>query len=228
VVTPPVVTPPAAPGALDPRPIVVARTPGFEASNVGQRNAVRVFFSEPVSNVSRSTFQLRTGPVLGGGTPVAARSLSYDPITYSATFVPLTPLAPGTRYTAIVRNGIVDAAGQPLIASAWSFNTAPRPSVVQRTPAAGSTRVNRGSNIAARFSEAVSGLNAAQFGLRNSATGARTLAVVSYNPLTRVATLNPVGTLRPNTSYTATLATGIHDVDGNAINATSWTFRTGA
>ena len=49
---------------------------------------------------------------------------------------------------------------------------------------------------------------------------------MSYNPLTRVATLNPNATLTADRVYTVTL-TGIRDVAGNTMAATTWSFTTG-
>jgi hypothetical protein len=49
---------------------------------------------------------------------------------------------------------------------------------------------------------------------------------VSYNPLTRVATLNPNATLPADRPYTATLS-GVRDAAGNTMATTTWTFTTG-
>ena len=49
---------------------------------------------------------------------------------------------------------------------------------------------------------------------------------MSYNPLTRVATLNPSVTLTADRLYTATLS-GVRDLAGNTMATSTWTFTTG-
>jgi hypothetical protein len=54
---------------------------------------------------------------------------------------------------------------------------------------------------------------------------------VTYNALTRVATLNPTANLAADTRYTATLTGGaaaIRDAAGNTLATSSWTFTTAA
>ena len=54
-------------------------------------------------------------------------------------------------------------------------------------------------------------------------------AVVSYDPATRRATLNPSANLAPGTRYTVGLAgsaTGIRDAAGNPFRTVTWTFTT--
>lgn len=75
------------------------------------------------ATVNSSTFTLRDG----SGNPVAG-SVSYDPATMTATFVPASDLAYGTQYTATLATGIADHAGNHLAADyAWGFTTAPQP-----------------------------------------------------------------------------------------------------
>jgi hypothetical protein len=53
---------------------------------------------------------------------------------------------------------------------------------------------------------------------------------VTYDAITRAATLNPTDSLAADTRYTATLTGGpsaIRDIAGNALATTTWTFLTG-
>jgi hypothetical protein len=100
--------------------------------------------------------------------------------------------------------------------------------VSARTPASGATGILVGSNVTASFSEAVQGVAVTTMTLRSSA-GAAVAAVVTYDPATRRATLNPNANLARGTRYTATLtggATGIRDMAGNPLTTTSWSFTT--
>ena len=144
-----------------------------------------------------------------------------------ATFDPKAPLSADTRYTASVTSAIKDAAGLALPATSWTFTTGPAPALTARTPGANATGVARSAAVTATFSEPVTGIGAAAFTLRNARTGAAVAATVSYNRTTRVATLDPSGTLAADTRYTASLSTAVKDAGGNPLPATTWTFTTG-
>lgn len=98
------------------------------------------------------------------------------------------------------------------------------PSVTVRTPAVLATGVSRVNNIRAKFNMGVTGVSSRSFTLRTKA-GVAVPAVVTYNSLTRFATLNPVRTLAADTTYIATLGTGIKA--GMALTLTRWSFTTG-
>jgi hypothetical protein len=102
------------------------------------------------------------------------------------------------------------------------------PTVTARTPAVNAVVQSQLTNVTATFSEAVqpATITTATFTLRAGAA-APVPATVTYDPATRVATLNPAATLAAGTRYTATLAAGVRDVSGNALVATSWSFSTG-
>ncbi|MDP9456906.1 MAG: Ig-like domain-containing protein [Actinomycetota bacterium] len=100
------------------KPAVVGRTPA--ANSVGRAigtNATAVF-NEPVTGVSGATFTLRRGTV--GVSAV----VSYNAATKTATLNPSRNLLRNTLYTATLKSGIKDAAGNPLTQVSWSFRTA--------------------------------------------------------------------------------------------------------
>ena len=51
--------------------------------------------------------------------------ISYNPTTRVMTFNPTVNLGANTQYTVRLRAGITDAAGNPLVATQWSFITGP-------------------------------------------------------------------------------------------------------
>jgi hypothetical protein len=105
------------------------------------------------------------------------------------------------------------------------------PTVSSTSPVAGVTGVPVTSSIRAAFSEPVNPgtVNSATFELRN-AGGTLVAASVSYNPLTREATLQSNVALVYSSGYTATVrggVNGIRDASGNALAVDySWTFTT--
>ena len=87
-------------------------------------------FSEPIAadTVSTTTFELRDA-----SNNLVTGSVSYDALTFRATFTPSATLAYSSTYTATVKGGssdprIKDAAGNALAANmSWSFTTSAAP-----------------------------------------------------------------------------------------------------
>jgi hypothetical protein len=158
--------------------------------------------------------------------------VTYSAITRVATLTSVAPLIADSTYTLSLTSAIQDAAGNPLTAKTWTFITGPAPVVTARTPAVNAVGVSRTANITATFSEAVAGLPVAaaasgNFTIRRTSNGVAFPSVVSYSAATRVATLNPTGTLLARTQYTVTLSSGITDTAGNLLAPVSWSFTTG-
>jgi Bacterial Ig-like domain len=225
----PITPPPPPPPAGDTvAPSVASRSPLPGATAVAGGANVTVGFSEPVTGIDSSTFTL-TGP----GGPVPA-TVSYDAALEVATVLPSAPLAAGTAYTVALTGSVSDAAGNRLTPTSWTFTTlAPpqptdmvAPSTTSHTPTSGAKQVNRAANVTAAFSEPVTGLSTTSMTVKTN-KGITVPAAVTYNPTTRVATLDPAATLAKRTRYTATLTNGITDIAGNKLSTQSWTFTTG-
>jgi IgA Peptidase M64/Bacterial Ig-like domain len=210
-------------------PTLVDRTPAAGGTAVGRTSNVTATFSEAVTGVSVKTFTLKNAMTGAAVTGTVARNGT----TNQWIFDPGVTLAADTRYRATLTGGataIRDSAGNPLTTTSWAFTTGPRPLVATRTPAPGSTAVGRASNISATFSEAVSGVTASTFTLRNAATGAVVTGTVARDATTNRWILNPGVNLVSTTRYTATLIGGpaaIRDSAGNPLVTTSWSFTTG-
>ncbi|HET9252373.1 MAG TPA: Ig-like domain-containing protein [Candidatus Eisenbacteria bacterium] len=205
-------------------PAVSAVTPLSGATQVGTGVNVTATFSEAVApaSVSASTFTVE-GP---GGAVAGTVSLS-GPI---ATFDPLAPLADGTTYTARVTTGVEDLAANALASDfTWSFSTAApdtaAPTVGSVTPADGARLVSLTANVTATFSESVdpASVTSATFALSDSTGSVSGDMSISGATIT----LNPASSLAALTDYTATLTTGIRDLDGNTLQEDHvWTFET--
>jgi Domain of unknown function (DUF4082)/Bacterial Ig-like domain/Bacterial Ig domain len=105
------------------------------------------------------------------------------------------------------------------------------PTVTVTSPPGGTAGVGGTANVTATFSEALNAttVNSTTFELRD-AGNALVAAVVTYDAVTRVATLNPTPTLTPAATYTATVKGGatdprVKDAAGNALAANvTWSF----
>ena len=93
------------------------------------------------------------------------------------------------------------------------------------SPAANSTTVLVTANVTASFREAVTGASGSSFTLTGPG-GVTVDAVFSYDPVTRVATLDPIDPLAAATTYTATVTSAVEDLAGNPFAARTWSFTT--
>lgn len=101
-------------------PVVIARSPN--PGGVAQtKGTVTATFDEAVENVTATTFVLRDED----GVPLESE-VTWDPTTLTATLHPVSPLTIARLYTAKLRSGITDLAGNRLTAVAWSFTTSAR------------------------------------------------------------------------------------------------------
>jgi hypothetical protein len=220
-----------------PRPTVISASTASGATGVaiGTTTTLTPFkttFSEAVTGLP-TTAAATTNYTLKQGSTLVASKVVYDPTTRVATLTPDAPLVSDKTYTLSLSSAIKDVAGNTLTAKTWNFITGPRPTVTAKTPASGATGVSRTANITATFSEDVIGIPttaaaASTFSIKQTATGTAFASAASYDSTTRVATLNPTGTLLANTEYTVTLTSGVKDVAGNPLNALTWIFTTGA
>ncbi len=104
-------------------PTPIAFTPANLSTDVPIAGPISVTFSEPMRNATlTSSFTLRktTGNVVVPG--------SVTVVSNTATFVPTTPLAVSTQYTAAVSTEARDVAGNALVPGvAWTFTTEAAP-----------------------------------------------------------------------------------------------------
>ena len=186
-------------------------------------------FSEAVTGVSGTTFQLRLGTTPGATLIPAV--VSYNALTRVATLNPSVTLTADRVYTATL-SGIRDLAGNTMATSTWTFTTGPAPTITATTPVAGATGVLRNSNVTATFSEAITGFTVAgTVRIDRVSTGVQVASAITFNTTTRVLTINPGASLLANTQYRVTITggtTGVRDLAGNPLTTRTWTFTTGA
>jgi hypothetical protein len=213
----------------DPVPVTVVSTlPISGAGDVGGSVKPRATFSKALnaSTISTNTFTL-AGP--SGG---VAGTVSYDPVSFQATFTPNAALAPGS-YTARLDSSIT-ATDDATMATpfAWSFSvpaSIPPPSVTTMSPASGATAILRSTTVTAAFSRSMDPATLTSSTFTLSGPSGAVAATVTYDGPSQVATLTPNSLLTSNTTYTATVTTGAKAADGTSPTAaTTWSFTTAA
>ena len=168
------------------------------------------------------------------GTPVVG-AVGYDTITrlVTLTLPPGSTLPPDVLCTATVSSTVKDMAGFALGSDyAWTFTTGviadvTAPTVVETINDNGATGVSINTRVGATFSKDVepTSINVSTFGFMQGATiVAGTVSSSGAN-----AVFSPSAPLSPNTTYTATLTTGVMDLAGNAMASPYvWSWTTGA
>jgi hypothetical protein len=217
-------------------PTVISTIPVNAATGVPLNQIVSATFSEPMNpaTINGATFTL-TGP---GATAVSGL-LTYVSIGNTLTFTPSANLAPSTLYTATIKTGAQDLAGNALASNyVWTFTTgtstaATAPELVSTVPANAATGVPLNQAVSATFSEAMNPLTITTATLQLSGPGGTAIAgTVSYDAINFIATFTPTAPLIANSNYIATITSGATDLTGNPLGTTGapnpWHFTTGA
>jgi hypothetical protein len=208
-------------------PTVSAVAPAASAASVAINSNVTATFSEEMApaTIIAANFTLAAGATAVTGV------VSYSGTV--ATFNPASDLAYNTVYTATVKTGATDLAGNALAANkVWTFTTGTMPdttapTVASTVPAASATGVSVYEDVTATFSEDMDAATIVAANFTLAAGASAVSGVVSYTGT--VASFNPGSALAYNTVYTATVTTGAKDLAGNAMaQAKVWTFTTSA
>ncbi len=207
-------------------PVVTFTDPADKAVTVPGGAAVDVAFNEAMDP---ATLTATTFTVTAGTTAVPG-AVTYAGL--AATFTPAAALAADTLYTATVTTGAKDPAGIALAADhVWTFTTAALPdatppTVVFTDPTNQATGVSPSIQIQAGFSEDMdcATLDAATFTLVQGVVPV--LGAVTCVGST--ATFAPAGPLTGSPTFTATLTTGVKNLNGDALAQDYvWSFETG-
>ncbi len=98
-------------------PTVVSTNPAGSANQVAVNTTVQTIFSEDLDSSTINASNFVINPVISG-------TVSYDKTTRTAIFAPSANLAYNTTYTATLKSGVKDLAGNPMAADySWSFTT---------------------------------------------------------------------------------------------------------
>jgi hypothetical protein len=149
---------------------------------------------------------------------VEAAPPTYGPASKKAILDPVKELEKGAIYTATLLRGVKTSAGNALPADKkWSFATAPSerlasspPTINSFEPTKEAKAVPVTTNIEATFSDDIdpSTITAETFTLSKKRDKSHTVkvdATVTYEPVSKKATLNPDADLEAGATYTATL-----------------------
>ncbi|MCA9133655.1 MAG: DUF4082 domain-containing protein, partial [Planctomycetales bacterium] len=203
-------------------PTLSSQTPNAGASSVSPSIQPSAVFSEDI-RASVSQFELRDS---GGG--LVAASVQYDSNLRKLSLIPDQSLLLDEIYS-VSLSGVQDLAGNAAAAISWSFSTGNTqgdtvpPTLASHQPASGAVDIAINTTVLATFSEPIQPATLS-FVLRDASNNV-VGASVSYNNVTREATLSPNLPLADYSTYTATVS-GAMDIAGNKMQPVSWTFTT--
>jgi len=212
-------------------PTVISTFPSDGAVQVAFDAGIQIVFSEAMDSatINGTTVKVRAGASEVTGTIICA----YDTVT----FIPANNWDSDTTYTVTIlggSSGPKDMAGHPLEVDytfMFSTQTTPNypPSVLSTIPVNGAAGVSVDTTVAATFSKGVTNVTSATF--RLSAGTYQVPGTVTKNELVvdnSVWMFVPASPLSHGVTYTASVTTGVTDLDGNPLPADyKWTFTTG-
>ncbi len=206
-------------------PTVSLTDPVDGAIGVAENVRVHAAFSK---GMDASTLNAATFTLESSGKKVTS-TVTYAGTT--ATLVPAGTLATGALYKATITTGAKDFQGTALSADyVWTFTTrdAPdteAPMVTFTDPAGNDVAVPTGTKIRAAFDEAMNPATIDSETFTVTRAGVPVDGVVAYG--NQIATFVPSSALAANSTFTATITTGVEDVAGNALAIHyQWSFST--
>jgi len=219
--------------------LVTSVSPAADAPKVGTNVKVTATFNRAMDASTIDTFSFVVGAV--DETPIPG-TVTFDEASRTAIFTPLdgNKFAAERKYQARITTAVKDQNGMGLAnAFVWSFTTGlvqdnAAPLVSSTNPHNGDTGVPRKRTLSATFNEAIdpTTINGDTFYLveTDDDDAVKIPGVVSYLPGTKTAFFDPESDLGINTSYTATITSGVKDltIEGNAlVEDEAWSFVTG-
>ena len=204
------------------QPLISLTSPSDGATGIARTAPIVAIFDQAMDKPSaQAAFSLKRtsdGAVVGG-------TLSW--YGNALIFLPSSPLANATSYTATVSTTAKDVAGNPLpAAKSWRFTTTTQPLISSTSPSDGATEMVPNSLVSASFDAVMDKPSAqAAFSLKRTSDGAAVSGSLSWNG--NILIFKPNSDLAGNTQYTATVSAAAKDQAGNPLPAAkTWRFTT--
>jgi len=206
-------------------PLVSGTINANGATNVPVNTKIAATFTEGMNPLTITNANYTLNETVSG--IAVAGTVSYSGV--SATFVPLSHLAPDTRYTITIKGGVggvTDLAGNPLArnftigwTTAAALDTTP-PLVLGTIHANGATNVAINTKIGAAFSEGMDPLTITNvnFTVKETVSGTAVAGILGFSGVNAV--FIPLRNLTPATNYTVTIkggGGGVSDLAGNLM-----------
>ena len=207
-------------------PIVTGTIPEDGALNVPLNQTISATFNE-LMNTSTITAVSFT---VSGIAPIQGTISFVNSATITtAIFTPTSPLLNNTTYTGRITTAVKDENGNAMQSDyVWSFSTGNtiNPVVILTNPNNGATNVPLNKVITATFNQTMdpSTFTSTTFTLKNGVVN----VPVTFSFSGNMVRFTPIAALLTNTTYTATITTGVKNLAGNSLLTNYvWSFSTG-
>lgn len=219
--------------AANTAPAVTSTSPADESIEVATNQRVTARFSEPMAIATLDTTSFTVAGL--SGAPVIG-TVSFDDTIDTATFTANSSFSASTPYQATITTGALSKNGNALTSDfVWQFTTGTTadvtaPEVTATAPSDGAVDVPLNRDVAVTFSEDLdpTTVTSETFVVTDANSDQITGEVSVIGQTT--ALFEPTNNFQANTTYTATLSTGIADLANPAnVLATAyvWTFTSG-
>lgn len=212
-------------------PTVIAFVPPTGTANAPTDDKLNLTYSKVMTPSDFVASNITLNPAVVSTTLCGTPSFTYGGNT--ATFTPPALLTASTQYTATLASGFSDLAANALQQNfEWTFATgtstsATVPAVVSTTPANAATSAALNGGINATFNEPIDPVTVTTSTFTVSTGGVNLVGTVYGNGT--IATFVPFTNLTAGATYTATLSTGVRDLNGHQLPSVYvWTFTAGA
>jgi hypothetical protein len=204
-------------------PVVESTSPADQAINIPLNQVITATLNENMdpATFTNASFIVQGAAAVNGKVTVSGKT---------ATFTPTANLATNTTYTAIIKTSVKDLTGNALQSNyVWTFSTGAtiKPTVITTNPTPNASNVAINKTVQADFNMSMNHatLNVNTFTLKLGSTVVP--GTVSDNGTTVF--FDSTANLESNTEYTATISTGVKNIQGTAIAADYvWKFTTGS
>ena len=208
-------------------PEVSSTIPADGALNVPLNQVISATFNE-VMNTSTIT---ATSFTVSGFAPIQG-SITFTNTATSTTaiFTPAVALLNNTTYTGRITSAVKDENGNAMQTDyVWSFSTGNtiNPIVISTDPINGATNVALNKVVSATFNQTMNPatFTPTTFTLKNGVVN----IPVTFSFTGNIVKFTPVSPLVINTTYTATITTGVKNIAGNSLLSNYvWSFTTGS
>lgn len=207
---------------------IISTSPSKSATAVSVNSSVVATFSE---KMDAATINAATFTLAGADESALTGEVSLDANSNTVMFKPSSSLTNSVVYTATITTAVKSVAGKVLANNyVWTFTSGTTadttaPTVTTTNPVNNATGVALNKTISVVFDEPLNpaSVKSSSFKVTDGASAVAGTVIYAGKQVS----FKPTNNLAANTLYTATLTTGIKDLAGNALAATSWEFTTG-
>jgi len=201
-------------------PVVIKTFPMDFEENVNVKREIIIYFSEPIDS---KTIKSDSLVLFDSKNNIVKGKVHYNSLKQTLLFVPLHPLKYSETYTAILKTGICDLAGNDMLNSiSFKFKTEPAPDttppeIIRIRPFNGATNVSIRTKIYATVSEPLDEATVNAFTVKLKGPEKDVEGYVTYDAKKLLIIFIPTKPLKYDTEYKFIMKSTITDLARNPL-----------